>query len=287
MTEAAMAQRESRYVQMAKIAYRLARETQPLYSHPKSPHRFTRPQLVACVLLMFYLKLSYRDMEEWLLATDKVCQALELKRVPDHSTLSRAYKRLPKADLEHMNHALLGQLGIEEEIISVDSTGFTQSQASAYYETRRGTTARRWIRAGYVVGTSSQLILGFQAGLGPSNDIDMLPGLRRQARRYGRRVRGQRAWLLVGDMGFDGRTLEAGDIVPPVRRGGAIVAPDRLERLELVSAARLDGIYGQRWKSETVHSVIKRKMGDTIRSRLLRLKKREPLAKAVMYNIHR
>lgn len=282
-----MAQRESRYVRMAKIAYRLAQDTQPLYSHPKSPHRFTRPQLVACVLLMFYLKLSYRDMEEWLLASDKVCQVLDLKRVPDHSTLSRTYKRLPKADLKRMNDALLGQLDVEEEIISVDSTGFTQSQASAYYETRRGRTARGWIRGGYAVGTASQLILGFQADVGPRSDIDSLPGLRRQARRYGRRIKGRRAWLLVGDMGFDGRTLDVGDIVPPIRRGGAIVAPDRLERRELVDAARLDGIYGQRWKSETVHSVIKRKMGDTIRSRSLRLKKREPIVKAVMYNIHR
>jgi hypothetical protein len=69
---------ESRYVTGARIAYQLAQASVPRYAHPKSPHRFTQPQVVACVLLTLYLDLSYRDMEEWLLASDKVCAVLEL-----------------------------------------------------------------------------------------------------------------------------------------------------------------------------------------------------------------
>ncbi|MQK95569.1 transposase, partial [Escherichia coli] len=57
-----MTTRESRYVRVARIAYQLAKQALPMYSHAKSPHYFTLPQLGACVLLMFYLKLSYRDM---------------------------------------------------------------------------------------------------------------------------------------------------------------------------------------------------------------------------------
>ncbi len=53
-----MKPRESRYVKIARIAYRLAPQVLPRYSHPKSPHHFTLPQLAACVLLMFYLDLS-------------------------------------------------------------------------------------------------------------------------------------------------------------------------------------------------------------------------------------
>ncbi len=53
-----MKPRESRYVRIARIAYRLAQQVLPRYSHPKSPHHFTLPQLAACVLLMFYLDLS-------------------------------------------------------------------------------------------------------------------------------------------------------------------------------------------------------------------------------------
>jgi len=43
-------------------------------------------------LLAFYLKLSYRDTEEWLKATDKARAVPELRRVPNHSTLARVYR---------------------------------------------------------------------------------------------------------------------------------------------------------------------------------------------------
>src|SRR5215211_4125135 len=86
----------------------------------------------ACVLLTFYLKLSYRDMEEWLLATGQVCQVLQLPRVPDHSTLARTFRKLKQADLTAMRQRLLEQLKPEEEAIAVDTTDFRLQHASAY-----------------------------------------------------------------------------------------------------------------------------------------------------------
>lgn len=86
--------RESRYVRVARIAYHPTKRTMPTYSHPKSPHHFTLPQLAACVLIAFYMDLSYRDMEEWLPASSEVRSVVEIGRVPDHSTLFRTYKKL-------------------------------------------------------------------------------------------------------------------------------------------------------------------------------------------------
>jgi hypothetical protein len=57
-----MKERESRYVRITRIAYQIAQESLPLYKHPKSSHHYTFPQPAACVLLMFYLDLPYRDM---------------------------------------------------------------------------------------------------------------------------------------------------------------------------------------------------------------------------------
>jgi hypothetical protein len=82
------------------------------------------------VLLMFYLDISYRDMEEWLLATDQVCQELELPRIPDHTTLQRTYKKLRKLDFDKMKNQLLDENSVEEETVAVDSTGFSPGQAS-------------------------------------------------------------------------------------------------------------------------------------------------------------
>jgi|GEM_PF-1328232 hypothetical protein len=147
---------ESRYVTAARIAYQLAQASMPRYAHPKSPHRFTQPQVVACVLLTFYVDLSYRD----------------------------------------------------------------------------------WIKGAYAVGLGSRLVLAWASGPGSQPDFGYLRPLKRQA------------------------------------------------RADLVAAARLDALYGQRWLIETVNSLIKRKFGDTIRSRSRRLQLREPIVKALVYNIH-
>jgi len=281
-----MTTRESRYVRVARIAYQLAQQTLPRYAHPKSPHLFTLPQLAACVLMTFYLDISYRDMEEWLLATDQVCRVLELKRVPDHSTLMRTYHKLRKLDFDRMKRLLLDELSVDEEAIAADSTGFTASQASAYYQTRRGVSYREYIKGAYAVGTRSQLILAWRAGSHHMSDISVLSGLRREATRYGHRVKHRRHWFLLADKGFDGHSAQPTDLIPPIRRSGNLLDPVRRARADLVAAARLDGLFGQRWKTETVNSVIKRKFGDTIRSRTVRLQYREPIVKGLIYNIH-
>lgn len=275
--------RESRYVKVARIAYQLAQQSLPTYAHPKSPHHFTLPQLAACVLLMFYMDLSYRDMEEWLLASDRVCQALELPRVPDHSTLQRVYRKLRMRDFNQMRDKLLEAVGVEEEeAIASDSTGFSPGQASLYYQTRSGRLYQRWLKGVYAVGVLSWFILAWRFGYGPGSDAPYLSGLRRDARHYAKR----RAWVMLADAGFDGKTVREGDVIPPVRRNGKLVDPSRKARTDLVGQARLDGLLGQRWKSETVISVIKRKFGDTIRSRKPSLQNREPIVKGLVYNIH-
>lgn len=280
-----MSTRESKYVQVARIAYRIAKQTLPRYSHPKSPHHFTLPQLAACVLLMFYLKLSYRDMEEWLLASEAVCKELELLRVPDHTTLQRTYAKIRKEDWVRMNETLLGESGIPEGEggVAADSTGFSPGPASSYYQSRSGKAYHHWVKGVYAVGIVSQFILAMQSGRGPGSDAPYLGYLRRKARRFAQ----GRDWVFLADSGFDGRAARAEDLIPPVRRGGNLLDPERRARADLVSAARLDGFYGQRWKTETVHSVIKRKFGQAIRSRKRRLQNREPIIKGLVYNIHR
>jgi len=55
---------------VTRIAHANAQDALPCHSHPKSPHICTLPRLAACVLPGFYLNTSYRDPEEWLLATE-------------------------------------------------------------------------------------------------------------------------------------------------------------------------------------------------------------------------
>ncbi len=214
--------RESRYVTVAKIAYRLTRQVLPKYSHPKRPHRFEWPQLAAWVLLMFSLKLSYRDREEWLLATDQVCQARGLVRVPDHPTLQRTYKKRRHLDFEQMQNRLLAAENIEEEVIASDSTGFSPGQASLYSQARSGRTYEHWLKGAYAVGTSSQYLLAWQSGFGSSNDVAYLKPLKWGCARDGTHAHKRRTWLMLADAGFDGQDLDPLDILPPIRRGGKL-----------------------------------------------------------------
>jgi hypothetical protein len=162
-----------------------------------------------------------------------------------------------------------------------------KSYREGTYQSRCGCKRRSWHKGGLAVGTESQLIVGMQVGRGPGSDAPWSAPLRGKAHRYVvRKGRSARFWLLA-DAGFDGRDVAWTDGVPPVRRGGRLRAWSRVLRAEIVARVRASGLYGQRWKVETVISVIKRKFGDGVRSRRVRLGHREVLAKGVVYNLHR
>jgi len=147
--------------------------------------------------------------------------------------------------------------------------------------------ARGVCGGGFVVGSESQLMVGMRVGRGSGSDAQWLAPLRAQARRsVGRTGRSARFWLLA-DAGFDGRDGEWTDVVLPIRRGGRLRAWSRVMRAAIVARVKASGLYGQRWQVETVISVIKRKFGDGVRSRGLRLARREVLAKGMVYNLHR
>jgi hypothetical protein len=231
------------------------------------------------------MDLSSRDMEEWLLASSEVRTVLGLTEyVPDHSTLTRTQAQLTIARLTAMQQTLLQKVEVEEVAVALDTTNFRLQHASAYYMTRTGRLYRDWVKGGYAVGIHSRLILATRSGRGLAcgSDVPYLSPLRRQVARWMRRC----GWVVIADAGFDGRATQPYDLIPVLRRNYDIKAPVRKARADLVAQARLDGLYGQRWQVETVHSVIKRKFGDTIRSRRRLLQFREPLLKALVYNIH-
>jgi hypothetical protein len=96
----------------------------------------------------------------------------------------------------------------------------------------------------YAVGTRSQLILGWASAHHVVHDTRFLALLKRQVAPYTRQKRGRRDWTLLADAGFDARALTDRDLIAPVRRGGKLVDPDRKARADLISQARLDGLFG-------------------------------------------
>jgi hypothetical protein len=65
------------------MAVELAQQVLPLYSHPKSPHKFTQPQLLACLIVKAYLRQSYRGIVELLALSDGLRQVRPQPLVAD------------------------------------------------------------------------------------------------------------------------------------------------------------------------------------------------------------
>jgi len=81
---------------MARTAIEVGEAALAPYSHPKSPHKFTQPQLFALLVLRQYFRLDYRELIVWLHRWAELREALGLKRVPHYSTLCYAEDRLLK-----------------------------------------------------------------------------------------------------------------------------------------------------------------------------------------------
>jgi len=83
-------------IALARAALEAGQEALPAYSHLKSPHKFTQPQLFAMLVLKQFFKLDYRGIAQWLGRWSELRQTLELERVPNYSTLCYAEGRLLK-----------------------------------------------------------------------------------------------------------------------------------------------------------------------------------------------
>ncbi len=83
-------------IAFARAAFLAGKAALADYSCRKSPHKFTQPQLFAMLVLKQFFKLDYRGVTTWLANWNELREALELKRVPNFSTLCYAESRLLK-----------------------------------------------------------------------------------------------------------------------------------------------------------------------------------------------
>ena len=81
-------------VALAREALAVGRQALPTYSHPRSRHDFTQPQLFALLTLRQMLRLDYRGLVGLLAEWRELRRALGLRKVPHYSTLCYAAHRL-------------------------------------------------------------------------------------------------------------------------------------------------------------------------------------------------
>ncbi len=283
-------------VALARTALQVGTAALPAYSCRFSKKDYTQGQLFALLCLKQFLRQDYRGVVELLREWSELRQALKLKKVPDHSTLCYAAKRLGK--IRHFNrlfdevfaqaHRL--ELVDERPELSVDATGLESRHRSRYFVWRQGKRHRRehWPKLTLATHTQSHLVAGALATVGPSEDSSQFePVTRQAARRLGRIDR------LLADSGYD---AEANHVLARQHLGirSTVIAlnprghgrrwPQTRYRRQMKRRFHRRR-YGQRWQGESVNSRIKRRLGSSLSGCCGTSRKREGLVKILTHNL--
>jgi hypothetical protein len=126
---------------VAMVALAAGRDAFGDYSHKFSPHKFTQPQLFACLVLKEFERKDYRGVAQLLADWSELRQALGLGSVPHFTTLQKASRRLLK--LRHVRPLIARTVRLIQRRrrtvphAAGDSSGFDAHHASRYFIWRR------------------------------------------------------------------------------------------------------------------------------------------------------
>jgi transposase len=236
------------------------------------------------------LKLNYREVVELLELMQELQDILGLEQIPHYTTVHKFFQRFSP----FMFALLLAQTARLFElsgIIAIDSTGFSSNYSSRYYmmiryRQTKGVWSASYIKNSAAVDLVNQVILGNKCRNDHRHDsLDFNAVLKRA-------VKTGKVTKVIADRGYDfervhkfARNVMKVDTLIPVRDMRRRKVHGRYRKMLFREFDR--ETYNQRNKAETVFSVVKRKFGDTMRSRSWRLQKKEVKLVCAAYNIHR
>jgi len=249
----------------------------PKYNSKFSNKIYDNHQKMIILIFRQKMKMTYRGIVKFLRFSNLARALLNLKSIPDHSTLVKFHERI--------NATILDGLLCKKEVIisAIDGSGFETSHMSYHYANvwnrQDKRKYRRYLKVSIAIDTDSQYILSQKIRLGPRNDnID-----------FESVMKNIKCKFVVADKGYDSKSnryfvLRKMKSYPhiPYRK----ISGRNYEKLG-VPLIFDEKIYHQRSKVETVFSVIKRKYGSWILSKSFETQKKELLFKLVAYNIDR
>jgi len=259
----------------------------PLYSSKFSRKDYNQHQLLALLVFKEYLGARYREIVELVEVMDAIQKRLEIPRIPHFTTLCKFSSRISSTILTQVfkkastvSYRAPGRVST----IAIDSTGFPTEYFSYYYSMRTEKTRRDFIKISLAVDTDKQTILGAKITKSRQHDTKHAKPLLKNTFK--------KAECYVLDRGYDSeqihqqiRTdLHALSFIP-IRDWKADYVKGKFRKIMAQNFDRKR--YGQRNKVETVFSVIKRRFGDEIKSRLYTSQVKELKLKCIVYSIDR
>jgi hypothetical protein len=283
-----------------EVAYDAACRALPAHRHKFSPKKFTQPQLLACLVLKEFQRLDYRGLADHLADHADLCRLIGLDVVPHFTTFQKAADRLLKAAPARALFDAVLAAALEAKVrkrrvplAAIDGTGLESRHVSRYYVKRRSktgtgtqeTTYSKFPKVVLVTDCRTHLVLAAVPGRGPASDLVLFKAALKQA------VGRARIGTLSADADFDGewvhehvRSYGIRTLIPP-ERGRPSAKPPAGKWRRRMKQQFDKRKYGQRWQTETVNSMVKRRLGSALRARGYWSQCREIILRVITHNV--
>ncbi len=287
-------------INIVREALAVARKALPAYSHRNSPKTYTLHQHFAALVLMTFFKTDYRGIWRYLQDLADLRQAIGYKGVPHWTTLQKAQRRIFSRPRSRrlLETTVRRYQGRRKRVhrLALDSTGFDSHHVSSYFVRRRTRSGgpkqpimyRHYPTQGLAVHCANHLVVATEESRGPHPDVaEFVPLLDASV-----------AYLTIdtvlADAGYDSEanhryardTHHIRSVIPPqVGRPTSNLPTGRWRRLMKQRLDKHYCQYGQRWQSETVHSMIKRLLGSALSARSYHAQNRQMRLRAITHNI--
>ena len=266
---------ESNLYKFVSHTYQMSKKVVKPYCSRFSKKTYTQNQHLAILLLKAKTNTKFHELEELLVISPILQEALELKQVPDHTTMCRALQRL-KPLVFQLLLVLSGGLKPASGKLAVDSTGFDRRHASKHYVKRAKMTLQS-MKTTYAVDTDTLAILGVHTTVTRKHDSQIiLPLVQKVKQNYPVKV-------CCADRGYDSKHVR-----DELRKAGVrpLIKHREFKPIHKAHNTRMKKEdYNQRVKGETVNSCTKRKTGDTLTTQTYWRQHKESLIKAITHNI--
>lgn len=286
----------SKIERIAGLAMGLGQRHLADYGAVRSRHDFTQRQLMSCLILRSYLKVTYRGLVDLLAGHDTLRRILGMEeKLPHYTTLQKFSAR---KDVLAVADAMIAQIGSaalrmagKKPAIAIDSTGMETTTASAHFTSRAGRQRRKWVKLSMAVVCGSLFPLGLVLDWGPGNDKCQAFELMQKSFDAADPHLPEK---MDADAGYDADWIHG--VCREVWGVQSIIKPSRTRadgslggvyRAEMTEQALEKNDYGKRWHIESFFSGLKRMTGSALTARKDINLAKEAAFRVLAYTIHR